>query len=338
MRRPIVAGHAAEGRPAGGGRTSAFEVHQLRALVALVDHGSVSRAATALGLAQSTVSEALASLDRAAGTPTVVRKRGRHGVRLTPAGEALLPHARRVLAQLEEAHLALAGVTHHAQSRVAVIANESISTYLLPQALGALRRVWPNTSFAVSVGTCDAVRAGLAAGQADLGLLLEGEDSPVAPREDSTPSAGRAGGRLELAAGLPLVVFAGPEHALARPQSIPLRRSALGAYDMFVSDAAGDLHQLLRRYFAEDGLPGPRLEASGTIEGVKRGVTADPAALGLLPRYAVAEELSRGRWIALSLDPPPPRLRLIALLGHSPPHPAIADLLDSMRSVPAPMA
>src|SRR5919202_1786887 len=55
---------------------SGLDVRQLRAFVALVDCGSVSAAAESLGLAQSTVSESLATLERALGTTVAVRRRG----------------------------------------------------------------------------------------------------------------------------------------------------------------------------------------------------------------------------------------------------------------------
>ncbi|HEY4592317.1 MAG TPA: LysR family transcriptional regulator, partial [Thermoanaerobaculia bacterium] len=77
------------------GWSSGLELRHLRAFVALVDHGSMTAAAQALGMAQSTVSEAMAALDRTLGTPAVARRRGARGHPLTPAGRALLPHARR---------------------------------------------------------------------------------------------------------------------------------------------------------------------------------------------------------------------------------------------------
>ena len=76
------------------GWAAGLEVRHLRAFVALVDHGSMTAAAQALGMAQSTVSETMAALDRTLGTPAVTRRRGTRGHRLTPAGRALLPHAR----------------------------------------------------------------------------------------------------------------------------------------------------------------------------------------------------------------------------------------------------
>ena len=62
-----------------------------------------------------------------------------------------------------------------------------------------------------------------------------------------------------------------------------------------MSDAAGDYHQVLRRYFEAAQLAAPMTEALGSIEGVKRGLLAEPSALGVLPEYAVEQELRGGR-------------------------------------------
>jgi DNA-binding transcriptional LysR family regulator len=63
-------------------------------------------------------------------------------------------------------------------------------------------------------------------------------------------------------------------------------------------------------------------------------VTADPLGLGVLPRYALDEELRTGRIGALALQPDLPPLRLEAMLdsGRTPRHPAIMALLDTLRS------
>ncbi len=323
-------------RVGANGWDSAVDVRQLRALLALVEHGSVGRAAEALGLAQSTVSEALAALDRAVGAPTVLRRRGAHRTALTAAGEALLPYARRVLQELDAAHLAIAAVTRGASANVEVIANESVSSYLLPPVLGALRRRWPNTRFAVSIATCEGVRARVAEGNCDLGLHLE-EDGPTDPAADSPrPRTGGSPERSVLTRGVPLVIFSGPGHPLAQvARRAPLRRDEISPFPLFVSDAAGDFYELLRRHLTAGGLSGPRLEPAGSIDAVKRGVAADPSALGILPRYAVAEELRNGLAHALTLTPPVPGMRLVALLSaaRTPSHPATTELLDQLREV-----
>lgn len=67
----------------------------LEVFIAVVDHGSISAAADALGCAQPTVSIALAGLERGLGVPLFHRMA--RGVRPTSAGEALVEPARAVL-------------------------------------------------------------------------------------------------------------------------------------------------------------------------------------------------------------------------------------------------
>ena len=318
------------------GWKSTLDIRQLRAFLAIAADGSVSAAAVTLGLAQSTVSEALAALDQALGTPTVLRRRGAHRTMLTDAGRALLPHARRVLQEIDSAHHAIATVTRGASASVTLTANESVSTYLLTSALGDLRSRWPNTRFSVSVATCANVRADVAEGRCDMGLLLENDATPTSGKPDLRATHRKnSDGIIAVTGGTPLVIFSGPTHSLVRRErrgALPL--DSVAPFRMFVADAAGDFHELLAQYFAADGLPGPRLEPVGSIDAVKRGVHADPSALGILPRYALTEDLESGRMRALRLDPAPPCVRLVALLPrtHAERHPSVSELLALLRS------
>jgi DNA-binding transcriptional LysR family regulator len=106
---------------------------------------------------------------------------------------------------------------------------------------------------------------------------------------------------------------------------------------LFISDAAGDFHALVDRFFEVDGVPGPRLQAAGSVEGVKKGVLGDTGALGILPSYAIAEELRRGTVVRLELRPAPPTMRLDAMLSRSRVrHPSMAELIEGMRQAFAP--
>ena len=307
------------------GWQSPIEVRQLRAFLAVVEYGSLSAAAQALGLAQSTVSEALAALDRAVGTPTVRRKRGAHATPLTPAGEALLPFARRMLQEIDGLHVAIAEVTRGAQANVTVMANESVSTYILAPALGTLRRRWPKVRFSVTVGTCADIRGAVAAGRFDLGLLLE--EAPGHEEDGAVPET------VVLSPDVRLVIVGSAAHPLVR-QGTPVRRDMLQPFSLLIADSAGDFHQLVRRYFTAEGLPGPQLDSVGSIEAVKRGVAAEPTALGLLPHYAVAEDLAQRRVFPLTLLPAPPRMQLVALTPQpgGAAHAVVHELLAAMRS------
>jgi DNA-binding transcriptional LysR family regulator len=303
---------------------SNLELRQLRAFVALVENGSVTAAAQALSLAQSTVSETIAALERELGTALITHKRGTHTVALTPAGQVLLPHARNVLAAVGQTYVAMANAAVSARGVVNIIANESVSTYLLSRVLTATRRRWRNTRFTVSVAACNEVREGVENGGFDLGLLLRGMNQKSPAGEVVAPLVS-------------LVIFAAPKHPLVQPATrAPVRRCALDPFPVFVSDAAGEYRGLLERFFREDSLSGPRLESTGSIEGVKAAVFSEPQAVGILPSYAVAKELQTGQVVALDLRPFLPTMQIIALVGSRNLHPSTPELLSEIGRICAP--
>lgn len=306
---------------------SGLEIRQLRAFVALVERKRVTAAAEALGLAQSTVSEALSALERGLGTPLILRRRGGHGMELTEAGRALVPHARRILSAVDDAHTEIAAVATRAQTSVEIVANESVSTYLLPGILPQLRQHWPQTRFTVSVATCEGVREGVAGGAFDVGLLLEELAADGSTAHTIAPLAFTD--RRVVVPAIPLVLFAVASHPLTngRPPVV-VRRDALSGYPLFVSDGAGPFHDLIRRFFKGGGFDGPAIEATGSIEGVKKAVINDGRAIGLLPAYAVADELRAATIARVNLRPPPPTMRLDALLSQSRArHPSTEELM-----------
>src|SRR3982751_176580 len=104
--------------------TRDLEVRHCRALVAVHDGGGIGAAARALGVAQSTVSETLLSLERLMGAPVTLRRVGRETV-LTPAAQAMLPHARSLIATSEAA---LAAGTQAERATIRLGTVESISS------------------------------------------------------------------------------------------------------------------------------------------------------------------------------------------------------------------
>ena len=304
--------------------TCDLELRQLRAFVALIDEGSVTAAARALKLAQSTVSEAIAALERTLGTCLVRRSRGTHDSTLTAAGEALLPNARELLAGVDKTYIAVAEAAVQARGVVDIVANESVSTYVLPEILAQIRGRWSNTRFSVSVATCADVRQGIEDGAFDLGLILQAANQT---KIDSRCE------RQVLVPIIPLVIFAAATHPLLRrkPREAAAR-SNLAGLTMFLSDAVGEFHALIENYLLEGGVPTARLQSAGSIEGVKRGVMADPCAVGILPAYAIADELRVGRFVRLVVRPAPPAIQLVAVLSSvQQRHPGAIELVQDIR-------
>ncbi|MDG9716973.1 LysR family transcriptional regulator [Streptomyces sp. DH24] len=77
-----------------------LELRHLRTIRAIADAGSLTRAATTLGLTQPALSAQLKRIERALGGTLFAR--GRHGVRATPLGELVLERARVVLPAVSE--------------------------------------------------------------------------------------------------------------------------------------------------------------------------------------------------------------------------------------------
>jgi DNA-binding transcriptional LysR family regulator len=292
-----------------------LELRHLRVFVAVAESGAHTRAARALGISQSTVSETLSALERAVGAP-LFRRAGK-GPMLTASGGALLPYARRMLALASELVTEVARTSTEISATFVVSAVESLCAYVLPPRLAALRERWPKVRLEVTSGSCSTIRESVASGASDLGLVLE---TDAGLDDDSILAKSR------------LVIVGSPAHPLATKSASPdeLRRC-----DWYMSDAAGDYHEVLRRHFERAQVPMPRTQALGTVEGVKRGILSGGAALGLLPSHAVKQELLAGTFAEVHVAPPLLGLVMRAVFAPGPhASPLVDDLVDGLRGLP----
>src|SRR4051794_20907062 len=108
----------------------------LRVLLAACRTGSFGRAAEQLRLSQPSVSERIAGLERRLGA--ALFERTRRGVRLTDAGERLVPYAERCLALLDEAETVVRAATPVTRFRVGV--HGTFAPTVVPHVVDALAR------------------------------------------------------------------------------------------------------------------------------------------------------------------------------------------------------
>jgi DNA-binding transcriptional LysR family regulator len=292
-----------------------LELRHLRVFAAVVDAGTHTRAARVLGISQSTVSETLSALEGALGVE-LFRKPSK-GVALTASGEILLAYARRMSVLSAELAAALVRASAEVKTTLVISAVESVSAYVLPSRLAALRTRWPAVRVEVLTGSCAEIRDRVAAGAIDLGLVLEAESG-----HETDPVLAKA----------PLLVLAASAHPLARARAGPdqLRRC-----DFYMCDAAGHYHRALRQHFDAAGAALPRMQVMGTIEGVKRAILAGGMAVGVLPAHAVEAEMQEGAIAAVRVRPALPAVVLRAVLAPpTVPRPVVDDLLQSLRGVP----
>ena len=132
-----------------------MELRQLIAFKEVAAHASFTAAATHLHLTQSAVSQQIKALEDECGV-TLFDRSGRL-VRLTNAGQVLLTHVERILAQVENARVEMAEMAGGARGRCRLAALPSVAAYILPRALAAFQRRYP----AVEVQLMEAVQSQL---------------------------------------------------------------------------------------------------------------------------------------------------------------------------------
>ncbi|QUQ63742.1 LysR family transcriptional regulator [Kutzneria sp. CA-103260] len=142
----------------------------LECLLAAAELRSVTRAARRLHLSQPAISHQLAALEREAGTALLIRER--RGVRLTAAGRAALPEARRAVAAADDAMRIARAVGQGVGGVVRVVCAQSLTVALLAPVLTQWNLERPGVTIALRESTDpEAAFAMLESGEADLLLF-----------------------------------------------------------------------------------------------------------------------------------------------------------------------
>ncbi|WP_194723329.1 LysR substrate-binding domain-containing protein [Noviherbaspirillum malthae] len=147
-----------------------IELRQLRYFVAVAEENHFGRAAARLHMTQPPLSQTIQALEAALGTDLF--ERTRRSVALTPAGEALLPEARRILQQTA-ALPDLARRAASGESGMLSLCFVSTADYsVLPPLLREFRERHPQVHIDLREATTDVQLEDLMQGRIDAGLLI----------------------------------------------------------------------------------------------------------------------------------------------------------------------
>jgi DNA-binding transcriptional LysR family regulator len=145
-----------------------IDLTSLQLFVATCELGSIGRAAEREFIAASAVSKRLSDLEATLETPLLYRHT--RGVKLTPAGESLLHHARSVLFSLEKMQAELSEYAGGVRGHVRIHANISAIVQFLPEDLGAFSRNHPQVKIDLEEHLSTEVLRAVHEGAADLGI------------------------------------------------------------------------------------------------------------------------------------------------------------------------
>ncbi|WP_020500004.1 LysR family transcriptional regulator [Sciscionella marina] len=151
-----------------------FDLIDLQLFAEVAEAGSITRSAERLHFALASASARIAHLEDALGAPLLLRQR--RGVQLTPAGRALLHHARIVLGQVDQMRADLSDYAHGLKAHIRLLSNTAALTEHLPEALHAFLAQHPTIDLGIEeLPSYDIVTA-LAARRADIGIVADTVD------------------------------------------------------------------------------------------------------------------------------------------------------------------
>lgn len=244
----------------------------LRLFVAVADERSLTRAAEREHLALAAVSKRISDLESQLGVNLLYRQP--KGVELSPAGHALLHHARNLLDGLQQMDADLSEFSQGVKGHVRIHANTSAVIEFLPEDLSDFARLHPEVKIdleeRVSSDTLRALREGLT----DIGIFaghMPADDLQVfSYREDR------------------LVLVTPRDHPLANHSDIALRDAA--GFDFIGLQQDASLHALLQQAAQQAGTPLRLRIQVRSFEAISRMIHTG-LGVGVLPEQVVRNYL-----------------------------------------------
>lgn len=148
-----------------------MELRQLRYFVAIVDHGSLSRAARVLHIVQPALTQQLQQLEEELGATLL--HRSAQGMQATDAGKIFYEHALAILKQVSDAKSAVSQSTDKPSGTVALGIPQSASGALAFPLLTAVRAAYPEIVFQLTEELTGNLTEQLASGRLNLAILFD---------------------------------------------------------------------------------------------------------------------------------------------------------------------
>lgn len=273
-----------------------MELRQLRYFLAIAEHGTFSKAAGKVYVAQSALSHQLAQLEDELGAQLFVRSR--RGVELTEAGTVFHTYATSILRQVEDAASSVAGLTDSPAGKVVFGIPHSASHALALPLLKAVRQELPKVQLELTEELTGNLTRQLLAGSLHMAILFDD-------------------GTLDDLIAEPLVsekmsLIYRPESTVDAPRKASISfRDAL-AKPLILPAQPHGVRPLIEQQAVQAGLLAPNVVADISSISILR--TSLLAGLGctILPVMPLKAELDSGALVALPIRAPQV-LRVVAL-------------------------
>jgi DNA-binding transcriptional LysR family regulator len=255
-----------------------MENFRLKVFRTVADEASFRRAAERLHLSQPAVSQQVQALEAELGVALFDRSKGR--VRLTEAGAALLPYARKGARLAEEALAALDIPRGETAGTLRIGASLTVAQYILPRMLAGFRELHPRVELAVTSGNTENILAALDGSDIDVGII-EG------------PSSSRAVFRQRILEDR-LVLIVGRKYPWPEKAPIPLR--GLTQVPLLMRERGSGSRRVVELALRRAGLRLKELRVAMDLDSIVAIISAVEAGLGagFVSEWAIRKEIRLG--------------------------------------------
>lgn len=257
-----------------------FTLRQLEYFVAVLDHGSLTKAASESNISQAAASMAIAQLEKGLGLDLLIRTRAKR-VEPTRAGVELGVRARRILRETAELQGALRGSHDDMRGRVSIGCMIAISPRLIPELIRVFAATWPEVELDFVEGNAEQLQRAVGEGELDVAFIYSLQAVPGV--EIVTVAASRP--QFMLAA----------DHPLAGRAS--LRFADLAHEDVVLFDVPPSAERVIAMFHSA-GIE-PKVRWRSVVAQTIRGIVASGQAYSVTNVWPGIESLYTGASVAL---------------------------------------
>jgi DNA-binding transcriptional LysR family regulator len=249
-----------------------MRLEQLQAFLSVAETGSFQAAGRRCGITQSTISRQIQALEASLGTALFHRLAQ---AKLTVAGERLLPRARRMCQEWQQASQEIADLMAGKQPELCVAGIQSVCSHLLPPMIPQFCQAYPTVQLRVTALGSDRSLKVLRDGLVDIAivmhnpLLTSNAEMVVTPLYEE-----------------PVEVLMAADHPLTRYATVPW--AAIAQYPQVVFKDGYGMQRLVQEQFRAHGTELKVALELNTLDAF-RGVVRQGAMVALLPQSALTE-------------------------------------------------
>ena len=267
-------------------RMSLIDDRRVRYLYEAVLAGSVRAAADKMDMNASVISRQVAQLESELAMP-LLERHGR-GIKPTDAGAMLVEYYRQHTSHQQDVLSKLNDIRGMARGHIDIVLGEGFVGDLMGDPIQAFWQEHPGLSITMRLASTNDVMRAVAEDQAHLGLVY---NAPMV-----------SGIRTRAMVRQPMCAVTRPHHALAQMSRQPLLKHVLD-YPVALMQAAFGTRQVIELSAQMDRLVLVPKLITDSISVIKHFVRAD-LGVGLLPAFAVTQELRSGELLAIPIDHP----------------------------------